>query len=235
MESLHGTLLELQQIDEEITQAESRVAAYGERFTELEAPLRTLEADADALRTRITDLTQQIYKLETGAQNKRERLHAYEQRLEKTRSMREDSATRVEIDLVRRAADADVAEARDVGQEKTRAELKLDEIEKQLAAVRAEVDPKRAELQVEAQEAEDALAHLRDRRDNHALRIEKPALTLYERVRGRKDRRVLAPMTPEGACGACFNMLPLQEQTEVRRGTTLHRCEACGVILYPQD
>lgn len=235
MESLHGTLLELQQIDEEIRQAESRVAAYVDRFTELEAPLRTLEAEADALRTRITDLKQQIHKLETGAQNKRERLHAYEQRLEKTRSMREDAATRAEIDLFKRAAEADVAEARDVGQEMTRAELKLDELEKHLTAVRAEIDPKRTELQAESQEADDALALLRDRRTNHVARIEKPALSLYERVRGKNDRRVLAPMTPEGACGACFSTLPLQEQTEVRRGTTLHRCEACGVILYPQD
>jgi predicted nucleic acid-binding Zn-ribbon protein len=39
-------------------------------------------------------------------------------------------------------------------------------------------------------------------------------------------------MTPEGACGHCFNTLPLQEQSEIRSGSTLHRCEACGVILY---
>ena len=234
MESLHTTLLELQQIDAEITQAEKRVATYADRFSEVEAPLRTLENEAEALRSRIADYKQQIHKLETGAQNKHERLHAYEERLDRTRTMRDESATRVEIDLVRRAAEADTAEARDVGQEMTRTELKLDELEKQIAKVRADVDPKREELQLEAQEAEDALAILRDRRANHTVRLDKSALSLYERVRGRNDRRVLAPMTTEGACGACFSVLPLQEQTEVKRGTTLHRCEACGVILYPE-
>jgi predicted nucleic acid-binding Zn-ribbon protein len=43
---------------------------------------------------------------------------------------------------------------------------------------------------------------------------------------------VVAPLKDEGACGHCFNILPLQEQAEIRRGDTLRRCEACGVILY---
>jgi hypothetical protein len=47
-----------------------------------------------------------------------------------------------------------------------------------------------------------------------------------------KSRLSLAPLTDEGACGNCFNILPVQEQAEVRRGESLHRCEGCGVILY---
>lgn len=234
MESLHQSLLELQQIDEEIHQAEARVGSYSDRFKEIEAPLHNLEVEVEALRARVAELKQQIQKLESGAQNKRERQYAYEQRIERTRSVREEAAARVEIDLIRRAAEADVAEAREVGQDLTRTELRLDELAKQVDKVRAEVEPRRAELQKEASEAENAVALLHERRDNHAVRIDKAALALYERVRGRRDRRVLAPMTEEGACGSCFNTLPLQEQTEVRRGDTLHRCEACGVILYPQ-
>lgn len=231
--ALHQALLELQQIDAEITEAQARSDAFGERFREVEAPLRTLETEVQTLRDRISDLRQLVQKLETGAQNKRERQHAYEQRLDRMRSTREEAAARAEIDLIRRATEADVAEARDVGQELTRAELRLAELSKQLEKVRAEVEPKRAELQTEADSAAEALALLRDRRQNQAVRVEKPALALYERVRGRRDRRALAPMTDEGACGACFNTLPLQEQTEVRRGESLKRCEACGVILYP--
>ncbi|MGH7443688.1 MAG: zinc ribbon domain-containing protein [Longimicrobiales bacterium] len=234
MEELHQALLELQELDDEIARAQARFDAYQERFRAVEAPQRTLESEVEALRTKVADFKQQIQKLESGHQNKRERQYAYEQRIERTKSLREEAAARVEIDLIRRAAEADVAEARDVGQELTRTDLRLDELTKQLEKVRAEVAPQRAELQTEADEAEAALGVLQERRTNHAVRIDKPALTLYERVRGRRDRRVLAPMTEEGACGSCFNTLPLQEQTEVRRGETLHRCEACGVILYPQ-
>jgi predicted nucleic acid-binding Zn-ribbon protein len=231
----HEALLELQQIDDEISKAQSNAGAFEERFREIEAPLRTLENEIEALRTRVGDLKQQIHKLETGAQNKRERQYAYEQRIERTKSMREEAAARAEIDLIRRATEADVAEARDVGQELTRAELRLGELEKQVEKVRGEVEPKRNELQQEADVAAAELATLRDRRATRIEGIDRAALTLYERVRGRRERRALAPMTPEGACGNCFNMLPLQEQTEIRREDSLRRCEACGVILYAQE
>jgi predicted nucleic acid-binding Zn-ribbon protein len=60
-------------------------------------------------------------------------------------------------------------------------------------------------------------------------------LRLYERVRAGRTNTVLAAVTQDGACGHCFNMIPIQEQAEIRRGETLGRCEACGVILYPES
>ena len=53
MESLHQSLLELQQIDEEIHQAEARVGSYSDRFKEIEAPLHNLEVEVEALRARV--------------------------------------------------------------------------------------------------------------------------------------------------------------------------------------
>src|SRR5690606_34993142 len=179
----HQALIELQQIDDEISKAQLHAGAFEERFREVEAPLRTLENEVDALRARVEDLRQQILKLETGAQNKRERQHAYEQRVERTKSRMEEAAARAEIDLIRRATEAEEAEARDVGQELTRAELRLGDLEKQVEKVRGEVEPKREELQQESDVAASELAQLRDRRAVRVEDIERTALTLYERVR----------------------------------------------------
>ena len=44
---------------------------------------------------------------------------------------------------------------------------------------------------------------------------------------------VIAAVTADGACGHCFGMIPLQQQTEIRQARDLTRCEACGVILMP--
>jgi predicted nucleic acid-binding Zn-ribbon protein len=41
----------------------------------------------------------------------------------------------------------------------------------------------------------------------------------------------VADLTADGACGYCFSMMPLQVQNQVRHGTDIVRCEACGVIL----
>jgi predicted nucleic acid-binding Zn-ribbon protein len=108
----------------------------------------------------------------------------------------------------------------------------VDDLERNLAKARAEIAPRKEALIGERSQVEAELGVLVDRRENHAIRLDKPALRLYERVRAGLASIVIVPMTPEGACGHCFNTLPLQEQSEIRSGSTLHRCEACGVILY---
>jgi uncharacterized protein len=139
---------------------------------------------------------------------------------------------RAEIDLVARALDADETDLRQQSEQATRTDLKLDDLQRQADRVRAEIAARRDELIAGRTEAEAELALLRERRENQAVRVDPQSLRLYERVRGGRSRLALAPLTPEGACGNCFNVLPVQEQTEIRRGETLHRCEGCGVILY---
>jgi predicted nucleic acid-binding Zn-ribbon protein len=43
----------------------------------------------------------------------------------------------------------------------------------------------------------------------------------------------IASLTPDGACGHCFSLVPLQVQNEIREGRSMVTCEACGVILTP--
>jgi predicted nucleic acid-binding Zn-ribbon protein len=136
------------------------------------------------------------------------------------------------MDLVRRAADADDAEAIGLMEQATRTDLRLDDLQKNLDKLRAETEPRREELLSAQSEAETSLAVLEDKRQNHAVRLDGAALRLYETVRRGRATMVVAPLKDEGACGHCFNILPLQEQAEIRRGDTLRRCEACGVILY---
>ncbi|HSJ14038.1 MAG TPA: C4-type zinc ribbon domain-containing protein [Longimicrobiales bacterium] len=232
MEALHQSLLALQELDQEITRTEQKLSEFEPQLAELDAPVETLTREVEGTRTRLAELRQDLARLEKAGEQKRARLQQYEERLMRVRNAREEAAARTEMDLVRRAVDADVAEARQVAEQVTRTDLKLDELEKQLAKLRQEATPRREELLVVRRQIEEELAVVRDRRENHAVRLDAASRRLYERMRSGRSRVVLAPLTDEGACGACFNMLPLQEQSEVRRGQTLRRCEGCGVILY---
>lgn len=232
MESLHQSLLALQELDQEIARTEGRLSEFDPQLAELDAPMETLAREVDTTRTRLAELRQELTRLERAGEQKKLRLQQYEERLMRVRNAREEAAARTEMDLVRRAVEADVAEARQVGEQVTRTDLKLDELEKQLAKLRQEAAPRREELMAARQQVADELAVVRDRRENHAVRLDAPSRRLYERMRAGRSRVVLAPLTDEGACGHCFNILPLQEQAEVRRGLTLRRCEGCGVILY---
>jgi uncharacterized protein len=171
-------------------------------------------------------------RLEVNAQQKEERLQAYHERLERARTSREESALRAELDLVHGALDADRADLKHVAEQTTRTDLKVDDLKKHLEKADSAIAQERSALIEQRDAASYELATLRERRENLAVRLDASSRRLYERVRGQRSRRVVAPMTDEGACGNCFNVLPLQEQTEVQRGQTLHRCEGCGVILY---
>lgn len=231
MREIYKSLLELQELDQEIVRAEDAVRAFAPQIESLIAPLQSLMRETEALRQRLVEMKDTVRRLERGANEKRERLQKYLDRLNLVRNPREEAAVRVELDLVRRAAEADEQEALELMEQVTRTELKLDELEKQLTAMRAEVEPKRAALEQEQEAAQDALERLRDKRENLAIRVDAPIRQLYERVRAGRTRMVLARLE-DGACGHCYSVIPIQQQHEIQMARDIYRCEACGVILY---
>ena len=233
MNELYSSLLQLQEIDQEIAQAESRLNALTPRISELRSPLSSIEQESQDLRTQLDKLKHQVRKLEHGADNKRQRLKAYEEKAQKSR--RHDEAyVRAEMDLIRGAVEAEVAELDETNNQVRRLEMKLDNLNKAAAKVETDIAPHLQEIEAERKVIEDEMAVLQEKRTQHTGRMDKQSVRLYDRVRTGK-RAALAPLTPEGACGSCFNQVPMQEQTEIRQANGIRRCEACGVILYATD
>jgi predicted nucleic acid-binding Zn-ribbon protein len=232
MEPTYVALLELQELDQEMARAEEAMRAFDPQLSEINNPLTSLEKELETTRSRLVELRAQAIKLEKAAETKRDRLRTYQARMDKVRNERERTAVHLEMDLIHKAADADDAETLQVMDQVTRTDVKQEDLEKQLQKMREEAEPRREEVERARKEAETALQIMRDKRENLATRLDPASRRLYDRVRQGKSNVALAQMTEEGACGHCFNVLPLQEQSEVRRGQTLHRCEACGVILY---
>jgi uncharacterized protein len=232
MQELHAALVALQQMDDEIARIQVRVEEYTPQLEELEAPVAAATRELEQTRAKLEELRSEVRRLEGNAAQKRARLRSYEERLARSRTSREEAAVRAEIDLVRKALEADLSDIRQFSEQATRTDLKGDDLQRQADRLQAEIEARHGELVAARSAVEAELAAMRDRRENHALRLDPQSRRLYERIRGGRSRLTLAPLTDEGACGNCFNVLPIQEQSMVRRGETLHRCEACGVILY---
>jgi uncharacterized protein len=233
MQELHAALLALQEMDTEIKGAEARVQEFTPRIDTLDAPVSAIERELTAASAKLEELRAEYARLEGNAQQKEEKLYAHQEKLGKARTSRDEAALRAEVNLIGSALDADRTDIRHVGEQATRTDIRVDELEKQLGKARSEIAAEREQLVAERDAAQLELDQLRDRRENAAVRLDPQSRRLYERLREGRSRMVLAPMTGEGACGNCFNVLPVQEQTEVRRGEALRRCEGCGVILYP--
>jgi uncharacterized protein len=232
MQELHAALLALQELDNEIVGAKARVEEFRPQLDALEAPVAAIERELEATRKRLEELRAEQHRLQKNAQQKQERLQVCQDRMTKVRNAREEAAVKTETEMVRSALDADTEDLRTVSEQATRTDLKLDDLQKQADKAREEIAARREELTGQRDAVEAELLRLQDQRENAALRLDPPSRRLYDRVRSGKSRLVLAPLTDEGACGNCFNILPVQEQSVVRRGESLHRCEGCGVILY---
>ncbi len=233
MNELYSSLLKLQEIDQEISQAEIRLNALTPRITVLRSPLTSLEQEATETRTQLDKLKHQVRKLEHGADNKRQRLKAFEEKAQKSRR-HDESTVRAEMDLIRGAVDAEVAELDETNMQMRRTDMKLEDLGRNAGKIESDIAPQLAEIEAERATIQGELNGLQEKRTHHTSSMDKAAVKLYDRVRVGK-RGALAPLTPQGACGSCFNQVPMQEQTEIRQANGIRRCEACGVILYATD
>lgn len=229
------TLRGLQELDLELERIREAIASFEPRLEEVEAPARALEEEITTLRGRLQEMRVEERRLERSADEKRARMRKLQERLNTVRNLREEAAVQAELDLLRRALEGDEQEALTLLDQIRRTEERLEAQEAELAEARAEVEPRREDLLRERKEAEEQLGVLEDRRKNYALRLPREELRLYERIRAGGRSIAVTSLTPDGACGHCFSVVPLQLQQEVRQGRDVIRCEACGVILTPED
>lgn len=235
MEDNSGTLKELQDLDLRLEEIRTRLAGYPPLLAEVEEPAARLGQEVTALKSRLQDMRLDERRLEHTADDRRIRSKALQERLKSVRNLREEAAVQAELDMVRQALEGDEQEALTLLDQIRKMEIRLEELESALAEARADVEPRRKELFEEQAEAEAEIARLESKRNLYAERVPGTDLHNYERIRSGGRTVAVATLTPDGACGHCFSLIPLQLQNEIRKGTSLIACEACGVILNAEE
>ncbi len=223
-------------MDQRIRDIKDRVESFGEHLEAVEEPALQLAAEVAATETRVHDLRLEERRQRRAAEDKRLRVHRLEERLNLVKTVREEAAVQAELGLVRRALDQEEQEVISLLDQIGRFEDRLDEQRAGMEEARAAVAPKREEILAEQESIRSEAASLELRRGLLADGIERRYLAVYEGL-ARGGRKVaVSPMTEDGACGACFSLIPLQLQNEIRSTLRLVICEACGVIVTaPQD
>jgi predicted nucleic acid-binding Zn-ribbon protein len=194
-----------------------------------------LEQEVTTLRGRLQEMRVEERRLELSADERRARMKLLQERLKSVRNLREEAAVQAESDLLRQTLEGEEQEALTLLDQIRKMEDRLEELDAAFHDARAEVEPRRKALVEEQQTVLAEYARLQIEREAYAARLPDAALHDYERIRGGGRPVAIAPLTPDGACGHCFNMVPLQIQNEVKDGGVLVPCEACGVLLSPAE
>jgi predicted nucleic acid-binding Zn-ribbon protein len=61
--------------------------------------------------------------------------------------------------------------------------------------------------------------------------VERTLRARYDRLWSSRFAVVVVALRGD-ACGACFTSIPRNRRSQIRAGTHIDTCEACGVILY---
>jgi len=225
------TLLDLQSIDAKIFEVKERLTEFEPLLEEVAEKATKLGAEVESARSRLAELKADERRLEGNASDKKVRLDKLDERLNAVRTVREEAAVRAESDLVRRAMETDEHEALSLLDLIRRAEERIEVLAADLETATAELEPQREKILTDRNDVEQEIVTLTAEREAIASAVPESELAFYERIRGNGQRRVVAALTEDGACGNCYAVIPLQLQNEVRMGGALIRCESCGVVL----
>jgi predicted nucleic acid-binding Zn-ribbon protein len=227
-------LLDLQAKDAVLTEADQRLAGLGQDTAVLDEALQRARDGLEAAQRALADGQRRRDDLETKIESYRTLQDRRRQRLEHVRNPKEASTLMAELDLARSVLAKEEGEWVRIADAVVQLELKVQGEELNLKAVEAAQAPERAKVAERRAGLEQERDAARRQREASASTIDKALRTRYDRLRRTRSSDVVVPLVG-GACGGCHTSVPLNRRSQIRAGTVLEGCEACGAILYPAE
>lgn len=227
-------LLDLQAKDSAVAEVERRLGGLREETGILDQAVERAREAMEAARRAAVDAARRRDELEAKIESYRVLQERRQQRLEHVRNPKEASTLMAELDLARSVVAKEENDWVRSSDAVTQAQFKAAEEERNVAALAEGQTPDRERLAARRAELEAELAEARRVREESASRLERPLRIRYDRLRKARSGDVIVPLVG-GSCGSCHTSVPLNRRSQIRAGTVVDGCEACGAILYPPE
>lgn len=225
-------LLDVQDKDHRLAEAEGRVRA-------LEEARAALDAALEAARQQITSLGRGADEAAVRRDEREQKLEAQRalqerrrQRLEQERNPRVAAQLMADVDLARSILAQEESEWMRLAEEATQRRHAVDAAEAALVTLEEGQVEERAALQAQLGEAEAAHKAAAAEREASASALDRALRQRYDRLRGSRRKEVLVPAS-KGTCTACYTAIPRSRLGQLQAdGILIQGCEMCGAILY---
>ena len=227
-------LLDLQAKDLALLGADREIQTLDASIAALDAELDRARSDVDAARKKHGEGVKRREELEEVIETQRSQQEKRRARIEQVRTAREVQALMTEVDLARSVLankESDWVKAADAS---TQQEAAVTEAEQRLAGLEGDQTGERARLADARRALEDVRQEASAARAASAANVERSLLLRYDRLWISRSTTVVVALRGD-ACGACFTAIPRNRRSQIRAGTHIDGCEACGVILYPAE
>lgn len=230
MSTTSDLLLKLQGLDYQLGELERSKDYLPDMIGSLEGEIKDAEAALAETSDQLEATRLEHKRLELRVKEKSSDLERLKTQMMQIKTNKEYDAISREIDTVRN----------DISTSEDNILQALEAIE----TLSAEVEEKKTALEdikkinsEQLQNIKDEISSVGDKikikqgeRENILVRLDKPLVAVYERVRRGKGAGAVVAVRNK-ACTGCFKTLPPQLVQEIRRGERVITCDSCGRIL----
>lgn len=234
MENKLRTLYALQLIDNSLDEIE-------EMKGDLPGEVRLLEENVSELRNKIAEFEATMKGAFSQRDNADSEIISFKEKIEKYKSQQFQVRNNKEYDALTREMDQAAESIARLEKEMTSLENKgtiartdIEQAKKELEDSIARLDEKKADLAQVSKNTEEEELKYKHERDKVVVRIKKPDMRMYDRIRNAKNGRAIVPVK-RGACGGCYTALPPQKVLELKLNNQLYTCERCGRIIVSEE
>ncbi len=224
-------LLDLQEIDQEISALEKAREGYKDEQATLESDIARVQQMLDQLNEEISELSSQESELLQELQKERDNVTRVESRLPDIQTQKEYVAVLKEIDLAKKANKDLDDKLQEKRQEISALEADLKEKETELEQLNEKVQARGAELTQLLGDSEAELETKTANRQTVAADLPKSLLSKYQALFKRRGGLALA-LAQNGACLGCNMQLPPQHYNRLLSASEMLTCPHCNRILY---
>jgi len=223
-------LVRLQAVDTQLMDLDLERGDLPEQVETLGKELARLKDSIGEAEASILALSEQRKHQELVIETSRDRLKKSQNTLYSVKTTREYDAISSEIEQAKHAiADAEKMIIELNARSETARRI-LDVSRGKLASIQEEYDEKQADMREQLEFSKDEELKLHHEREKIVVRLKKPILAHYERIRKIREGTAVSHLS-DGACSYCFARVPPQRQAEIRRMDDLILCEVCGCVI----
>ncbi len=234
---MHAQLEALLQLQSEDDVVDAIVA----RLDDIAPRLAALDAERARAARQLEQTVEQLQIAERKQREMAQLVDEHRQRQERNvaqfdlvKKMREAEAAAAQVESGRKLLLEGERDLRDMGEKVEAIRHAADAQREVVAEFDATQSDKRAEIERERAALDAELTAARSKREAKAGEVPNSMRTVYDKMRERRRSQVVYPVA-YGACSACDTSIPVQRGKQMALKGTLEACEGCGMLLYATE
>ena len=228
-------LVQLQQLDLKIHEAEVQLKNIPKKIQNAEAPIVQASSRLQDLKANIEKISGERRSAELDLSSHEEHIQKLRTRLNELKTNKEYQAHLFEIDLAKKKKDSLEEKVLSVMERAEQKENEVRELESLLTQATQAFEKEKVQLETLQKKLEAELVALTKEKNEVVTLLEKPVLNRYSVLKSTKNNVVVIAGIKEKTCLGCQLQLPPQLVAEVRRADQLQNCPYCFRILFSEE